>query len=119
LDSYQTTKPDLASILLATQGIFFFGTPHRGSGADSLAKSVALVIQAVQGRNIWNVNLIRDVEKESQMLDRIRDSFCQILDRRTIRVFSFVEELAMLDGKKVNIAYAQRLDTDTDPTVRL
>jgi hypothetical protein len=81
--------------------------------------SVALVVQAVQGVNITNANLIRDVERESQMLDQIRDSFCQILDRRTIRVFSFVEELAMLDGKKVNIAYVQRLDTDTDLTIRL
>jgi hypothetical protein len=81
--------------------------------------SVALVVQAVQGMNITNANLIRDVERESQMLDQIRDSFCRILDRRTIRVFSFVEELAMLDGKKVNIAYVQRLDTDTDLTIRL
>jgi hypothetical protein len=66
--------------------------------------SVALVVQAVQGVNITNANLIRDVERESQMLDQIRDSFCRILDRRTIRVFSFVEELAMLDGKRVNIS---------------
>jgi hypothetical protein len=86
------------------RGIIFFGTPHRGSGADSLAKSVALVVQAVQDVNIANV------DRESQILDQIRDRFCRILDRRTIRVFSFVEGLAMLDGKRVNIAYVQRLD---------
>jgi hypothetical protein len=105
--------------LLATRGIIFLGTPHRGSGVDSLAKSVGLVVQAVQGMNIANTNLIPDVERESQLLDQIRETFCRILDRRTmIRVFSFVEELAMLDGKRVNIAYAT-LDTDTDVTIRL
>jgi hypothetical protein len=119
-DTYQTKKPDLASILLATRGIIFFGTPHRGSGADSLAKSVALVVQAVHDVNIANANLIHDFERESQMLDRIRDSFCRILDRQTISVFSFVEELAsMLDGKRVIIASMQRPDTDSDLTIRL
>jgi hypothetical protein len=66
--------------------------------------SVTLVVQAVLGVNITNANLIRDVEKESQMLDQIRDGFCRILDGRTIKVFSFVEELAILDGKRVNIS---------------
>jgi hypothetical protein len=69
---------------------------------------------------VYDVNIaIRDVERESQMLDRIRDTFCRILDRQTIRVFSFVEELAMSDGKRVNFASVQRLDTDTDLTIRL
>jgi hypothetical protein len=41
----------------------------------------------------------------------MRDTFCRILDRWAIRVCSFVEELAMLDGKRVNIAYVQILNT--------
>ena len=96
-------RPDLAPILPATRGIIFLGTPHRGSNMTSLAKSVALVIQALQD---VNVDLIRDLERESHILDRIRDSFCQILDRRTLTVFSFVEELAMTGGK-VCVAYME------------
>jgi hypothetical protein len=40
-----------------------------------------------------NVNLIRDLER-AQPFDRIRDSFIRILDKGTLTVWSFVEELA-------------------------
>ena len=85
----------------ATRGIVFLGTPHRGIGAATLPKLIASVIQAFQD---VNVELIQDLERESQTLDRIGDSFGQILDRRTFTVFSFEEELAM-GGKKVCMAY--------------
>ena len=64
----------------------------------TLPKSVAAIFRAVQ----WeNVDLIRDLERESQTLDRIADSFDQILDRRTFSVSSFEEELSMAGGRKV------------------
>ena len=97
-DTHRTTKPDLASILDATHGIIFLGTPHRGSSVTTLPKLVASIIQAVQD---VNVDLIRDLERESQTLDRIADSFGQILVRRMITVFSFEEELGMGGGRKV------------------
>ena len=68
----------------------------------TLPKLVATIIQAVYD---VNVGLIRDVEMNSQTLDRIADSFSQILDRRTFMVFSFEEELAMHGGRKVCIGY--------------
>jgi protein SERAC1 len=40
-----------------------------------------------------NSDLIEDLERDSQTLDRIRDSFSGILDRRTLTVWSFEEEL--------------------------
>ena len=101
-DSHRTTKPDLASILDATRGIVFLGTPHRGSGVTTLPKLVAAIIQAVQD---VNVDLMRDLERESQTLDRIADSFSQILDRRMFSVFSFEEEIAVGGGRKVCIVY--------------
>jgi len=100
-DRHRMTNPDIASILLATRGIIFLGTPHRGNGAESLSQLVAAMVQSVQG---VNENLMSDLETESQTLDRITDSFFQILNKRSITVFSFVEELGMLDEKKVNIA---------------
>ena len=66
----------------------------------TLPKLVASIIQAVQD---VNMELIRDVEMNSHTLDRIADSFGQIMDRRTFTVFSFEEELAMLGGRKVCI----------------
>ena len=56
----------------------------------TLPKLVATITQAVQD---VNVELIRDVETNFQMLDRIADGFSQILDRRTFTVFSFEEKL--------------------------
>ena len=100
-DRHRMTNPVIASILLATRGIIFLGTPHRGNGAESLSQLVAAIVQSVQG--VKEI-LLSDLERESQTLDRITDSFFQILNRRSISVFSFVEELGTSDGKKVNIA---------------
>ena len=62
--------------------------------------ALASIVEAVQE---VNPDLIRDLEMNSQTLDRIADGFSQILDRRTFTVFSFEEELAM-EGRKVCIA---------------
>jgi hypothetical protein len=70
----------------------------------SLAKVVASVARvALQNPND---SLIRDLERDSQTLDRIRDSFSRILDKRTLSVWSFVEELAMKGGRKVYTSHA-------------
>ena len=53
-----------------------------------------------------NVNLVRDLKRDSQTLDRIGDSFSRILDRRTLDVWSFVEELPIPGFGKVFILYA-------------
>jgi protein SERAC1 len=92
-NSVRDTIPYLAPIFTATRGIIFLGTLHRGSGMTTLAKLVALV--AKLSLNITNSNLIRDLERNSQTLDRIRDSFSRILARRTLTVWSFEEELSM------------------------
>ena len=100
-DSHRRTRPDLATIMDATRGIVFLGTPHRGSDATTLPKMIASVIAAFQD---VNVNLLQALERESETLDRIGDSFGQILDRRTFSVYSFEEELAIV-GRKVSIVY--------------
>jgi len=47
------------------------------------------------------LDLIRDLERDSQTLDRIGDSFGRILDKRTLAVWSFSEELAVTGIGKV------------------
>jgi protein SERAC1 len=69
----------------------------------SLAKLVASVAKVtLQGAND---SLIRDLERNSQILDRIRDSFSRILDKHTMLVWSFVEELGMRGIGKVRVSY--------------
>ena len=65
----------------------------------SLASVVASAVRVTSQR--VNDSLIQDLEKESQTLDRIRDSFSRILHRHAIHVWSFVEELAMRDEGRV------------------
>ena len=65
----------------------------------SIAKVVASVARiALQNPN---TNLIRDLERDSQTLDRIGNSFSRILDGRTLSIWSYSEELAMTGIGKV------------------
>jgi len=65
----------------------------------SIEKVVAPVAQtALQNPGL---DLIRDLERDSETLDRIGDSFSRILDKRTLAVWSFAEELAMTGIGKV------------------
>jgi len=74
----------------------------------SIAKVVASVAQmALQNPRL---DLIRDLERDSQTLDRIGDSFGRILDKRTLAVWSFAEELAITGIGKVCMVGVQRLD---------
>ena len=80
----------------------------------SLANVVASVAKvALQNPN---ANLVRDLQRDSQTLDRIADSFSRILDKRTLTVWSFVEELAIPGIGKVCIPYAYEvIQLDTQP----
>jgi hypothetical protein len=80
------TKLELTQILLATCGIIFLGTPHRGSCLALLAQVLATLAQLALS-NI-NHDLIRDIERGLETLDQIRDGFSQILDKRTLVVWS-------------------------------
>lgn len=85
------------------RGIVFLGTPHRRIAATALPKLIASVI--VQAFQDVNIDLVRDLERESQTLDRLGYSFGQIFERQKLTVFFFEEELAMPEGRKVCIAY--------------
>jgi len=65
--------------------------------------SIAKVVASVARITLQNpgLDLIRDLERDSQILDRIGDSFCRILDKRTLAVWSFAEELVMTGIGKV------------------
>jgi protein SERAC1 len=66
---------------------------------------LAKLIAAVAKVALQDVNhgLLRDLERDSQTLDRIRDSFSWILDMRVLKVWSFKEELAVTGGEKVYV----------------
>ena len=63
----------------------------------TLPKLIESIIQAVQE---VNVDLIRNLEINSQILDRIGAAFSQISERR---MFTFEEELAMEGGREEGV----------------
>jgi hypothetical protein len=101
-DRVQDTLPHLARIFSSTRSVILLGTPHRGSVMSSLPKLVSSIakvaLQAV------NDDLIRDLERDSPILDRVRDNFSRILDRCTFTVWSFAEELPTTWVGKVYIS---------------
>ena len=103
-DRVRDTKQDLGHIITSTRGIIFLGTPHRGSGMASLATMVSSVVGVFVKTN---PNLVRGLEGDSEILNRLRDNFSRILAKGTLSVWSFVEELAMPGASKVR-AFARR-----------
>jgi hypothetical protein len=100
-DRIRDTHPHLANIFSASRGIVFLGTPHRGTDSASLSNVVTSVARVALPTG--NVDLIRNLEKDSQILDRIRDSFSRILDKRRLTIWSFTEELPIRGVEKVHI----------------
>lgn len=94
----QNDLTHLKEILPATIGVMFLGTPHHGSKAASLGK-VAFEISRVFFQNP-NMDILRGLERNSEILERITRSFGQILAAGHLRVHSFREEL---DTKRMSI----------------
>lgn len=75
----------------ATFGIIFLGTPHRGSKSASLGLIAYHITQLATRRP--NLRLLKGLERNSETLDRIGDSFLQTINRHKIRLCTFREEL--------------------------
>ena len=93
---------DLKNILPATIGVAFLGTPHRGSKTASLGK-IAFELSRLLLQNP-NIKILRALEGQSEILDRISRSFAQILaSNDNIQVHSFQEDF---DTKGMSIVDA-------------
>lgn len=89
LSGYEKAFSD--KILPATIGVMFLGTPHHGSKAASLVKTVFEVSKVFFKKP--NLQVLRALETNSEILERISRSFGQILSNGRIKVHSFREEL--------------------------
>lgn len=81
----------LNEILLATYGIIFLGTAHRGSSTTTLGKISQEITKVFLKRP--NLSVLRDLEVSSPTLERISKGFSQIIEQKTIEIHSFHEEL--------------------------
>lgn len=75
-----------------TRGIIFLGTPHKGSDTASYGK-VVFTLAKTFGFQSANTALLRALEKDSEVLDRISRSFYETWERQQqIQIKSFYEE---------------------------
>jgi len=90
--SRSTEGTALRCVAPATSGICFLGTPHRGSSSASLGLIACNIAQAILRKP--NKNLLKGLERSSELLDNIGEDFGQTLIKYApkLRIFSFREE---------------------------
>lgn len=86
------TKANRFKIVVpAVRGILFLGTPHRGSRSASIGKMAYQITKAAARRP--NEKLLQALEKNSDILDQINNSFLQTLEEhQSLGISSFREE---------------------------
>ncbi|KAL8928160.1 MAG: hypothetical protein Q9208_001870 [Pyrenodesmia sp. 3 TL-2023] len=88
--SSATAGTRLKSIVPHTYGVIFLGTPHRGSNSATIGRIAHQITWITTKRP--NIRLLRGLEKRSEVLDRIGDSFNQIIVKHKLSIYSFREE---------------------------
>ncbi len=98
----QSSKPHLFTILEATHGLIFFGTPHGGSDPRSSLHHVLSASAQVFGVQV-NQQIVSTLMPDSTPLTELRDDFAAIWEERRWQVYSFQEQygIASLFGRKV------------------
>jgi hypothetical protein len=88
-----SAMPSLFSILEATRGIVFMGTPHQGSRLASWGYTIAKDLKKVRG---VNRNIVKTLEVDSEVLRGVEEEFQKLLLNpiyfSKIKVFCFYEE---------------------------
>ncbi|KAL8834004.1 MAG: hypothetical protein Q9170_003978 [Blastenia crenularia] len=88
--SSSTEGTRLKEIAVATYGVVFMGTPHRGSKSASLGKIAYQITELATKRP--NIRLLQGLEKHAETLDRVGDSFVQTIMKHELSIYSFREE---------------------------
>jgi hypothetical protein len=101
-------KTFVNEIFLATIGVMFLGTPHKGSRVASLGK-IAFELSKMLLMNP-NLQVLRALETNSEILERISSGFWQVLSTDRIEIHSFREELEtngvmIVDSSSATIGY--------------
>jgi hypothetical protein len=94
-----------------TVGIAFLGTPHNGS---DLAAWAVLCTKLINKLKDANVDILRTLESDSEVLRDSQENFGQLLkiresQRSAIEISCFFEELAVTPVGMVRIHHALRL----------
>ena len=92
----------------STQGIIFFGTPHRGSNDAQWGLLLSTIVSAAFDTN---KTILRTLDPDDERLDKLARDFQDILDSGKLRIGSLLESagktgLPVFNGKVRIIAYS-------------
>ncbi|KAI5853549.1 hypothetical protein BZA05DRAFT_336614, partial [Tricharina praecox] len=93
-DTFSNRNPHHRSILDATQGIFFFGTPHQGLRTEELETMV--------GSNTQAANFLAQLKQGSDFLINQKEDLLHICKRFKRTIISFHETVETSTVKRVN-----------------
>ena len=88
-------------IFQSTYGVVFLGTPHRGSAQAGLGILAANICRAML--QDANTRILRSLEQDSEVLERIREAFERMMTREQVKAYSFVEELPIVGVGMVRV----------------
>ncbi|KAK3984467.1 hypothetical protein QBC44DRAFT_388270, partial [Cladorrhinum sp. PSN332] len=83
---------EFSEIFTSTIGVIFLGTPHRGSGLESLGQVVAKIAKAAWKQP--NSELLRTLSTDSHVLEKQRDQFDRV--SKDLEIVCFAEQLPWL-----------------------
>ncbi|KAI9695891.1 MAG: hypothetical protein M1836_006008 [Candelina mexicana] len=90
LVSAKLHEEDYPSIIRSIAGVVFLGTPHRGSNSQSKASVIASIASAVSLGE--HCNLLKVVDKDSEMLADLLHDFTRTVNTLSIPLFCFFEQ---------------------------
>jgi len=104
------------------RGVVFLGAPHRDTGKASIGQIAAKAAAAIQP-SLTN-EVIRELERSSDILDQLNDAFVKYMERRggTFKAITFYEQpemVAPILREVSDVILSAFIDTCLNPPWRL
>ena len=92
------TESHLTTLLDSTRGIIFLGTPHKGAELAAWANRLARVFGVLKQTNAAIVN---QLSSDSPELEKIQDSFDNLLRSRVVEKLPPIEVMCFFEEKSI------------------
>lgn len=90
-----TSEPANVDIVTSCQAVVFMGTPHLGADAADWGEMLSNIVGALPGGPSTNSRVLRGLQPESEILDRITRNFNRLLTDNQIRICTVQEGQGM------------------------
>lgn len=102
-----SSEPASADIVASCRAIVFMGTPHLGADAAAWGEVLSNIVGALPGAPSTETRVLRGLQPESELLDRITRNFNRLLDGNKIRICTVQEGrgLTGIQGASSKVCY--------------